>query len=263
MTAGRFILDDGELTCERRGEGPPVVLLHAGGLAAAIWDRQFTALARDHSVIRYDARGHGDSSPVTGPFAHHEDLARLLDGLGVDRVSLVGLSLGARTAVDFALTAPGRVADLVLAGPGVSGMAFADPFILDLLARLRASTSSEEAVECLLRMWVDGPRRSPEQVDPEVRELCRRLTANALARGAFTVPPRELDAVHRIGELTARTLVVVGDLDSSDIHAVADLLGDQVPGAEKVVVEGAGHQVHLDRPDEFDRALLRFLSASR
>ncbi|MFJ6677112.1 alpha/beta fold hydrolase [Actinosynnema sp. NPDC091369] len=187
MTAGRLMLDDGEVTYQRRGDGPPVVLLHAGGLSGALWDRQFPLLARDHTAVRYDARGHGGSSPVTGPFAHHEDLEDLLDGPGLDRATLVGLSLGARTAVGFALAHPDRVTDL----------------------------------------------------------------------------PDELHAVDRPHELRARTPVVVGDLDSSDIHAVADLLQESVPGAEEVVVEGAGHLVNLDRPDEFDRVLLRFLRASR
>jgi pimeloyl-ACP methyl ester carboxylesterase len=263
MTAGRLILDDGELTYQRRGDGPPVVLLHAGGLSGALWDRQFPLLARDRTAVRYDARGHGGSSPVTGPFSHHEDLEDVLDGLDLDRATLVGLSLGARTAVDFALAHPDRVADLVLVGPGVSGMKLEDPFIVDLIARLRASTTVDEVAECLLRMWVDGPHRSPDEVDPAVRELCRGLTAHAVARGAFGTAPDELHAVDRLHELRARTLVVVGDLDSSDIHAVADRLCESVPGAEKVVVEGAGHLVNLDRPDEFDRALLRFLRASR
>lgn len=263
MTAGRLILDDGELSYLRRGEGPPVVLLHGGALAGVTWERQFDLLARDHAVVRYDARGHGESSSPTGPFAHHEDLRALLDGLGLDRATLVGLSLGARTAVDFALTHPDRVADLVLVGPGVSGMGFQDPFILDQSARLRASTTADEVAECLLRMWVDGPHRSPDEVDARVRELCRGLAVHAVSRGAFTRPADEVHAIDRVAEVRARTLVVVGDLDSSDIHAVADLLHRSVPGAAKVVVEGAGHAVHLDRPDEFDRALLRFLSASR
>ncbi|XVS61355.1 alpha/beta fold hydrolase [Actinosynnema sp. CA-299493] len=263
MTAGRLILDDGELTYHRRGEGPPVVLLHAGGLGVAVWDRQFDLLARDHTVVRYDARGHGESSPVTGPYAHHEDLRDLLDGLGLDRPTLVGLSLGARTAIDFAVTHPDRVAGLVLVGPGVSGMEFEDPFIVDQFARLRTSTTVAEVAERVLRMWVDGPHRSPDEVDPAVRELCRVLTVRAVSSGAFTITGNEVHAVDRLRELTARTLVVVGDLDSSDIHVVADLVLDAAPRAEKVVVEGAAHLVNLDRPDEFDRALLRFLSASR
>lgn len=263
MTAGRLILDDGELTYHRRGEGPPVVLLHAGGLGSVTWDRQFALLARDHTVIRYDARGHGESSPPTGPFAHHEDLRDLLDGLDVEGATLVGLSLGARTAIDFALAHPARVAGLVLVGPGINGMEVEDPFILDQVARMRAATGVDEVAECLLRMWVDGPHRAPDEVDPRVRELCRGLTVNAVCNRAFTVLSEELHAVDRVAELTARTLVVVGELDSSDVHEVADLVLESAPDAEKVVVAGAGHLVNLDRPDEFDRALLRFLSASR
>jgi len=155
MTAGRLILDDGELTYHRRGEGPAVVLLHGGGLGGVTWDRQFDLLARDHTVVRYDARGHGGSSPVTGPFAHHEDLRDLLDGLDLDRPTLVGLSMGARTAIDFAVAHPDRVAGLVLVGPGVSGMEFEDPFIVDQFARTRTSTTVDEVAECVLRMWVD------------------------------------------------------------------------------------------------------------
>ncbi|MCE6998862.1 alpha/beta hydrolase [Saccharothrix sp. S26] len=237
------------------------MLLHGGGLSGVTWDRQFSSLARDHEVVRYDARGHGGSSPVTGPFSHHRDLAGLLDGLGLDRPTLVGVSLGARTAVDFALAHPDRVAGLVLVGPGVSGMKFEDPFIVGLNARLWASTTVDEAAEHVVRMWVDGPHRSPDDVDPAVRELCRGLTAHAVALGAFGTPPDELHAVDRLHELRARTLVVVGDLDSSDIHAVADAVLRDAPRAEKVVVRGAGHLVDLDRPDEFDRALLRFLRA--
>lgn len=262
MTTGRLMLDDGELHYERRGHGPPVVLLHSGGLSGAIWDRQVAVLERDHTVIRYDARGHGDSSPPEGPFSHYEDLEQVLDGLRVDRATLVGLSLGARTSIDFALTHPDRVAGLVLVGPGISGMAHEDPFIVDHLARLYASTDVAEVAECLLRMWVDGPYRSPEEVDPAVRKLCRELTVHAVSSRGFAVWPTELHAVERVAELAARTLVVVGDLDSSDIYTVADLVHEGAPRAEMVVVEGAGHLVNLDRPDEFDQVLLRFLSAS-
>src|SRR3712207_5045953 len=83
------------------GEGPVVVLLHAGIADSRMWDGQFEEFVRHHRGIRYDARGYGRSDMPAGPFARHEDLHGLLHFLGVERVSLVGLSMGSSTAIDF------------------------------------------------------------------------------------------------------------------------------------------------------------------
>ncbi|MEO6082166.1 MAG: alpha/beta fold hydrolase [Umezawaea sp.] len=117
MTAGTMPVADGELAYEVRGEGSPVVLLHGGLLTGDTWDAQVALLERDHTVVRYDARGHGRSSTPTGPFSHHEDLRQLLAGLDIPLASLVGLSQGARTSIDFAITFPDLVDRLVLVGP--------------------------------------------------------------------------------------------------------------------------------------------------
>jgi pimeloyl-ACP methyl ester carboxylesterase len=119
-----------------------------------------------------------------------------------------------------------------------------------------------EVVELFLRMWVDGPHRAPEAVDPEVRELCRRLMAdNALEHGAASQRfVTELGAIDRVAELRAPTLLLVGDLDSSDIHGVVDLVAAEAPETRKVVVPGAAHLVNLDRPEDFDREVSAFLS---
>src|SRR4051794_36184980 len=109
MTTGTMPVDDGELAYEIRGGGSPVVLLHGGFLTGDTWDAQVALLERDHTVIRFDARGHGRSSTPTKPFAHHEDLRQLLMGLDLPRASLVGLSQGARTSIDFAIAHPDLV----------------------------------------------------------------------------------------------------------------------------------------------------------
>ncbi|MEV6682993.1 alpha/beta fold hydrolase [Streptomyces erythrochromogenes] len=93
-----------------------------------MWNEQFLWLAGlGYRVIRYDARGHGRSSTVAGDYSHHGDLRALLTHLDVPCATLVGLSLGARTAIDTALAHPESVPALVLASPGVSGRPFADP----------------------------------------------------------------------------------------------------------------------------------------
>ncbi|WP_232667492.1 alpha/beta fold hydrolase [Pseudonocardia sp. TRM90224] len=108
MATEALAIDGGELSYELRGAGDPVVRLHGGGLDGRTWDAEVALLEGDHTVIRFDARNHGRSSTASATFSYYDDLRQLLTGLGITRASLVGLSLGARTSIDFALApAPG------------------------------------------------------------------------------------------------------------------------------------------------------------
>ncbi|WP_412543525.1 alpha/beta hydrolase [Longispora sp. K20-0274] len=254
----------GELAYERAGSGPPVVLLHAGVLDRSQWDTEFTTLAADHDMVRYDARSHGESSTrPAGAFTSTEDLAALLDHLRLDRVALVGLSLGARTAIDFALLAPERVTAMLLAGPGYSGMEFTDPHVLACMAEIDSAAEARDTgavLGALLRAWVDGPYRTPAQVRVEVRARCAAMALGTLLRHADTAGTVvEVGAGGRFAELTMPVDVVVGDLDSPDILRAAERLAAEARDARLVTVPGAGHMVNLDRPAEFATALGGFL----
>lgn len=119
VDTGRVAVQGGEIFYEVRGQGAPVVLLHAGAqYDHTMWDGQVQALARLHRVIRYDLRGFGRSSRPSGPFSPTADLLRVLDTLGVERAALVGLGMGSGVAINFALQHPERVDRLVLATLG-------------------------------------------------------------------------------------------------------------------------------------------------
>lgn len=256
-------LGDGTLSYEDRGRGRPVVFLHPGGFGKAVWDEQLARFATHHRCVRYDARGHGGSSEPPAGFSHHEDLRQLLDALGIDRAVLVGSSLGSRTAADFALLHPHRVDGLLLASPGLSGMVEHDPFTLEqrrLTAEAIARQDFPQAFECVIRMLVDGPHRTAEQVDPGIRaRYLALLTDNARnGHGGFPLGA-ELHAIARAAELRARTLVVTGALDTTDILAIAALIEREAPHAHGVSVDGAGHQVNAEQPARFGDLLGDFL----
>ncbi|MBB5895788.1 alpha/beta fold hydrolase [Kutzneria kofuensis] len=259
MALGRITVDGGEIHYEIAGTGSPVVLLHPGALSSRTWDREFELLTAEHTVVRYDARNHGQSSTATEPYANHDDLRLLLDGLGIDRASLVGMSLGSRTSVDFALAWPDRVDRLMLNSPGVSGMTFKDPFILDQLERLQAAQSVEDVVDALLRMWVDGPHRAPGQVDPEVRARCERIKTDTVSRHGtgWRIRPVEVGAIDRLAELAMPITVVLADLDSPDIADVVERIVGDAKRAELVTVSDAGHIVNLEQPERFAEILLK------
>ncbi|MBB5857984.1 alpha/beta fold hydrolase [Amycolatopsis umgeniensis] len=265
MTSGRVQVENGELAYELRGEGDPVILLHGGMLDSRMWDAEMTALEDRYTAIRYDARGHGESSTPKERFKHYEDLRALMAALELPRASLVGLSGGGRIAVDFALTYPDLVDNLVLVATGLSAMTTKDPFVLEQNKKLEEAVARGDlpaAIECVLRMWVDGPRRAPSDVDQEVRRRCQEMYTQTITRhggSGFTLMD-ELRAIERTGELTPRTLTLVGDLDSSDIVDISEQIAGEARDARKIVVPGVAHMINLEKPARFSRILLDFLA---
>jgi len=264
VETGMLPVAGGELYWEASGSGSPIVLLHGGLLDCTTWDREFARLAQRYRVVRYDARGHGRSSVQHGEYSHAEDLVALLDGLALNRAVLVGLSLGGRTAIDVAVAHPERVAGLVGVAPGMSGWRFSDPVLQANWQQQAEAARAEDLdgyVEWFLRSWTDGPKRTPDVVDPAIRERLRGLALHNLERTANAAGPlREVGAMERVAEIRAPTLALVGELDMSDIHGIVDLLVANVPGARKVVVPGVAHMVNLEAPEVFDREVDSFLA---
>lgn len=261
------IVPGGELAYEASLDaraGPPVVFVHGGLLDHRQWDAEFRSLRDTAPVIRFDARGHGSSSMALGEFSHHLDLLALLDALEVDEVVGVGLSLGARTLIDAALVAPGRFRALLLVAPGYSGLEFEDPFVLEqhvAIGRAAEQRDLAGVVEGFLRVWVDGPRRTADDVEPAVRARCREMADAAIRRGAGGPGPvREVGAVDRLDELAMPIRVVVGDLDSDDIKRAAGRIVANAPNADLALVPGAAHVVNLDQPAAFLDILSAFVA---
>ena len=229
-----------------------------------MWDPQFPVFARSHRVIRYDARGFGRSEKPPLPFTRYDDLRAVLDAVGLERAALVGLSLGGRTILDFVLAHPDRVAAMVLVNPGVSGHTFTglDKYFADI----QAATEREDVdafVEVQLKMWFDGPTRTPQQVDRSLREEQRRILVEQAERNrrrAGRAQENELNAVTRLSEILAPALIVSSTLDQPDGLAVCALLERELKGARRVNIAAAAHLVNLERPEEFAAAVLPFLA---
>jgi pimeloyl-ACP methyl ester carboxylesterase len=233
-----------------------------------MWTELGATLAGRHRVIRHDVRGVGESLPPTGPWSHHTDLLGLLDELLITRAHVVGASMGAGIAVEAALARPGAVASLVLVAPGGAlfdgtPAAFRPIWAAEVEALDRGDL--EAAVEINLRAWVDGPLRSSDAVDPEVRAFVGRMQ-----REAFELPQWDADhapehelappAAARLAELACPILVVVGDADDPAIRAVAERIAADAPRARLVVMPGVGHMLSLEEPAAFAELLSEFLA---
>ena len=243
-----------------------MVLIHGGLLDLRMWDPQMDAFTERYRVLRYDASSHGRSITPPDAYLDHEDLDRLLTDVGIDRAVLIGLSMGGRIAIDFALTHPDRVDALVLVGPGLGGYRFDSPEAQAARPELIEAWGAgdwDRVTEIFQRQWTDGPHRTPEAVDAVVRETVRAMIRATLERAADgqVTEGRTMDppAIDRLDELDAPTLVVVGELDMPDIHAIADLVVAANPNAGKTQVDGVAHMVNLEKPDEFNRVVLYYL----
>ena len=254
----RLPVAGGELGYLDVGAGPPIVLLHGFSFDLAMWDPQVPALARDARVVRYDLRGFGSSGPPSAGHGHVEDLLALLDGLGVERACLIGLSLGANVALAAAADHPDRVTALVLASPGLPGHRWSEERPPDAAA----AVARERGVEEAKRFWLDHPLYDSTHRHPAARTALRamvdRFPAHQWREGPAARPlPALADRLEGIG---VPTLVLNGELDAAGYREIGRLLGERLPRGRHLEVPDAGHVLNLERPDVVNRAVLDFLS---
>ncbi len=257
-----------ELWHEIAGTGSPVLLIHAGICDSRMWEPQWQSFPPAHRTVRCDLRGFGRTPLPAEGYSHARDVARLLERLELGAVALVGVSLGGRVALEVALARPDLVDRLVLVAPGLPGHEWSDA--------VRRFGEAEEvalergdldaAVEANLRMWVDGPHRGSDVVDPSVRRAVGEMQRRAfeLQLPVWEEAEEELlvpDAGSRYVEIRVPTLVLVGVEDVSDMHVIAERLASGILGARKEEIPGTAHVPSLERPEEFDRLVLPFLVA--
>lgn len=257
-------INSATLYYEVAGAGHPLIMIHGHLLDSGQWDDQVTAFAPAYQIIRYDARGFGQSTLPPAPYAHDEDLYALLRHLNIDYAYFMGCSGGGATIIDFALAYPTMVDALILVGTSIGGYQPAGPPPPPLLAMGEAMQNGDtaRAVELSLQLFTDGPRRTPDQVKLQVRERTRAMTTRLFARPAVPEALQqslEPPAIARLSALTMPTLVIVGSEDQAPLHDIADLLTAQVASAQKVVIPDAGHHPNLEQPELFQQVVQTFL----
>ena len=249
---------------EVAGAGHPLVLIHAGIADSRMWDDQWDVFARHYTVIRYDVRGCGRSVPPPGQFAPQEDLRTLLHFLQIETAFLLGISMGGAIAIEFTLAHPEMVDALVTVGSRAPGARPSDEMIAawKSVDEVLEAGDIERANELELRMWVDGPYRGPDVVDPAVREGVRVMNGNNFLVGSEESEPQPLEpfAITRLEEIRVPTLVIYGDLDQPDVQQGGEELARRIGGAKKLVMSGAAHMPSMEQPDEFNRVVLEFLA---
>ncbi len=255
------------MSVEEAGEGPALLMLHAGVSERHMWDGQWAWLQHQMRVVRWDWRGFGDTPHVPGPFSYMDDLIRIMDALAIDTATLLGCSFAGGVAIETAILHPDRVVRLALVTSGVPGYQFpVPPAVEALFQEAEAATAQgqfDRERQIMEQLFLLGPGRRAEDVDPAYLTRARTLLkrANLPDNGAVSTDA-DWSAQGRLGDIGVPVLVVAGDQDVPDVVSGASLLAREIPQTRFEIIANAAHLPNMERPRQFDTILSDWLAAT-
>jgi 3-oxoadipate enol-lactonase len=259
-----------ELYFEVHGEGPPLVLVMGIGYDATLWTlAQVPALSQRFQVVIFDNRDVGRSSKAAAPYTiadMADDIAALMNALAIKRAHLLGLSMGGMIAQEFALRHADRLHRLVLSGCGAAPARVAfDP--IRTWNWVKANDKSGEVFACQQFTWLFSTAflRNNEAVQQTISMLTSNPNpVGAEAYGRQAQAYLRYDGLDRLSDIKSPTLVIVGEQDLLTPPWICREVADRIPGSQFEIIKGEGssHVVPIERPDEFNHLVTRFLVAS-
>jgi 3-oxoadipate enol-lactonase len=243
---------------EGADHGPPVMFSNSLGSDLEMWDAQAAALKDRFRVIRYDSRGHGKSVVSDGPYSIAdlgEDACAIMDALGTGPVFWCGLSKGGMVGQWLLRHRPERLIKAVLANtaPHMPG-----PELWNGRIRLVREKGMGAIVDAMLARWFsDGFRAERPDVMARTAAMITRQPVEGYAACCAAI--RDMDQRNSLRTANRPVLVIVGSDDPSTTPAMGQLIADAIPGA-RVTTLTARHLSNLERPAEFNQALLDFFS---
>jgi pimeloyl-ACP methyl ester carboxylesterase len=263
MTLAR--IDDIQMAYTDSGIGRPVVLIHGYPFNRTLWNEQVAALSTSYRVIAPDLRGFGESDASDGTATMNrmaQDVALLLNHLGVTRATIAGLSMGGYVALAFYKQFPSRVRALVLADT----RAQADTEEAKQTRAQHAEKALTEGMAGIADIML--PKLlTPETVSkrPEVVKRVRDMMLKTKPEGAAAalrgMAERE-DQTELLPQISVPTLILVGAEDAITSRGDSETMHHAIAGSRLVVLENAGHVSNLERIEQFNQALLDFQKES-
>ncbi|MEZ4671116.1 MAG: alpha/beta hydrolase [Anaerolineae bacterium] len=268
---GFVTVNGAQVYYETAGTGEVVILGHAGFVDSGMWDAQWSALAQQFKVVRYDMLGFGKSDAAAGPVSRRAELESVLQQLDIHTAHLIGCSMSGATMLDFTLEHPERVQSLTIVSAVPGGFEMQGPPPPHIFEMFGALQQGDEvlASELQMRIWIDGGQRQPEQVDPQVRQRAAIMTRIPIARrttlivDSQQVNPLTPPAVNRLDEINCPTLIVAGALDHPEVLRAAEVMTAEIKSAKKIIVPNAAHIPNMEQPTIFNESVFGFLQKQK
>jgi pimeloyl-ACP methyl ester carboxylesterase len=247
------------------GDGPALVLLNGWSASGLAWPRTWVReLERTRRVIRIDNRGSGYSRFAQTPFTMPDladDIAAVLDAVGTERATVLGMSMGGMIAQEFALRHPARLAALILVATRPPAPAYAVPKASSMMLDLLGPPRGDESLETYFtRLWSGATGKGFAQREPErIAELVRQIVERPTPRQMLMHQLRAVNGwghAERLSTIVAPTVVVHGAEDRL-IHPLnGRRLAELIPGARYAELAGVGHLPPLEAPSELIELIL-------
>ncbi len=254
-----------EIAYDDVGSGPIVVLLHGYPFNRSMWAGQVAVLQQNHRVIVPDLRGHGESAIVPGPSTMElmaGDVAGLMDSLDIAEATIGGLSMGGYVALAFYRLFPSRVRSLILAATRAQGDNEEVKRNRDVQASKARQEGMEGIADALLPklLTADTVTKRPEIVK-HMRGMMASTNPEGAAAALEGMAIRQ-DQTSFLSQIVTPTLILVGREDAITPPADAELMHREIPGSRLKIIDGAGHVLNLEKPEEFNATVVSFLNAA-
>jgi pimeloyl-ACP methyl ester carboxylesterase len=269
IDSGYAEVNNTRLYYEVEGKGEPIVFIHGSFGDRRFWDFQFRALSKKYKVLRYDLRGFGKSAlPKEEEFYRDcDDLLALMNYLKIERAHVCGLSYGSFIAIDFALAYPQKCLSLIPIGARVAGddlddyKANSDSFktIVAKTVDILKTTGKKAATDFL---WTGDNSLSKSVQSSAARDVLLRMGYEYSWWRHLHPSKREYafpQAIKHLDQIKMPTLVVTADFDVAICKQVASTLAKGIPGAKLMSIQGAGHIMNMDKPEQFNKAISKFI----
>lgn len=248
-----------------KDSAPVMVFIHGVGMNQSVWDAQVADFAPDYAVITYDLLGHGDSGLPPEPTRLANlcaQLLRLLDDLAIDSARIVGHSMGALVATEFALRHPGRVDYLIALNAVYRRSAEQRRSVLQRAGEIAAgglSSGNSEAVE----RWFTTTEKttSPERIE-RIRRWLNSVSATGYARIYRAFATSDDAFIGRLVGLSVPALFMTGSEDPNSTPAMSRQLAAEAGNARAAIIADERHMMAYISPDVVNRRIRAFIEAS-
>lgn len=255
-----LIVEGAQLYVKATGLGRAVILIHGWTLDHRMWSRQVTELERQYRVIHYDRRGFGRSSGIPVPTEDLHDLDALIECLTPGSAVLCGASQGARVAMRYTSIHPDRVAALIVQGAPLDGFPPpADSPEVIPIERWAALAAGGE-MDRVRAEWLKHPLMATALGRSELRRELKAMVDDYAGSDLLHPCTSEYLPSIDLSRIQVPTLILEGENETAWRRRIARKLAEEIEGAKLETIVGAGHLANMDRPEEFNRLVLEFLS---
>lgn len=243
-------------------KAPVIACSHCLSGSLHVWDDQVRMLKDKYRVLRFDTRGHGESSAPEGPYTMEmlsDDVIGLFDALGIERAHFMGISMGGMMTQTLALNYPERFLSLILCDTAAAVPKEAAPIWAD-----RIRTAEEKGMAALaddtINRWLSPPF---QEKHPEIVGRIRKMILNTPVPGfaGCSHAISRFDVADRLPQLDLPVLIMVGENDPGTPVESARQIRDRIHNAELAVLPRAYHLSNIEAAAEFNKGLSAFLAA--